>query len=92
MEEKKETKSKLTYEQLEQVAMKLQQRVMMVEDRLRAMDFVSMRLTWLFKVVKHMEVFPTEFVDKCAKEIEDLLTIKDGEEQVNEEEVNAGED
>ena len=72
MEEKTE---KLSYEQLENVAKQLQQRVMMAENRLRGIDYASMRLVWLFKVLENKGAFPAEFVDKCSKEVVDLLTI-----------------
>lgn len=77
MEETKETSPKLTYEQLEQAAMQLQQRLMMVESRLRSIDFASTRLTWLFRVLENKESFTTEFVSKCTEEIENLLTIEE---------------
>lgn len=76
MEEKKEETTKLTYEQLEQAAMQLQQRLMMAENKLRSIDFAVMRLTWLFKVIENKSSFSAEFVDKCAKEVEDILTIE----------------
>lgn len=77
MEEKKEKATKLTYEQLEQTAMQLQQRLMMAENKLRSIDFAGMRLTWLFKVIENKGVFSAEYVDKCVKEVEDILTIED---------------
>ncbi len=77
MEEKKETAEKLSYEQLENAAMQLQQRLMLAENKLRSIDFASVRLTWLFKVLKNKESFPVEFVNKCSSEIEELLTIED---------------
>lgn len=76
MEEAKET-SKLTYEQLEQAAMQMQQKLMIVESKLNSIDFASMRLTWLFKVIENQVEFPGEFVHKCTKEVEDLLTLED---------------
>lgn len=79
MEEAKETKEtkepKLSYEQLEQVAMQLQQRLVMAESKLRGIDFATMRLTWLFKVLENKELLSPAFVEKAAKEIENLLTI-----------------
>lgn len=79
MEEKEITNepNKLSYEQLEQAAMQLQQRLMMAENRLRGIDFTSMRLTWLFKVIENKAVFSTEFLKKCVKEVEELLTIEE---------------
>lgn len=76
MEEKTET-TKLTYEQLEQAAMQLQQRLMMAENRLRSIDFASMRLTWLFKVIENKDSFSEEFINKSSKEIEELLTLEE---------------
>lgn len=80
MEEKVKEASgsdKLTYEQLEQAAMQLQQRLIMVENKLRSIDFASMRLTWLFKVIENKGSFSMEFIDKCADEIKNLLTIEE---------------
>lgn len=77
MEETKETSHKLTYEQLNQAAIQLQQRLMMVESRLRSIDLTSMRLTWLFKVLENKESFTPEFISKCAEEVESLLTLEE---------------
>lgn len=90
MEEKKEEKkvssepNKISYEQLEQAAMQLQQRLMIAENKLRSIDFASMRLTWLFKVLENKSSFSTEFAGKCAKEVEELLTIEDTPEETPE--------
>lgn len=80
MEEKVKEASgsdKLTYEQLEQAAMQLQQRLIMVENKLRSIDFASMRLTWLFKVIENKDSFSMEFLNKCSDEIKTLLTIEE---------------
>lgn len=78
MEEKEtSTSKKLSYEQLEQVAMQLQKRLIMTEDKLRNIDLTGVRLTWLFKVLENADSFSTEFVLKCAKEIESLLTFEE---------------
>ena len=87
-EEVKETANKLTYEQLEQAAMQLQQRVIMAEGRLRSIDMVSMRLTWLFKVLENKEVFPSEFINKCSEEVVELLTLEEEIPEAEVEEVN----
>lgn len=83
MEEKTNQKeNKLTYKQLEQVAVQLQQKLAMAESRLNNIDFASMRLTWLFRVIENKkEEFSKEFVSKCVKEIEDILTIDTTEEE-----------
>lgn len=75
--EEKETETKLTYEQLEQAAMQLQQRLMMVEGKLKSIDITSIRLTYLFKVIENRAAFTEKFIDKCTKEIEDILTIEE---------------
>lgn len=78
--EEKDTNTKapkLTYEQLEQAAMQLQQRLMMAENKLRSIDFAAMRLTWLFKILENKGSFSAEYVNKCAKEVEDILTIEE---------------
>lgn len=77
MEEKDAKATKLTYEQLEQAAMQLQQRLMMAENKLRSIDFAAMRLTWLFKVLENKSSFSAEYVNKCAKEVEEILTIEE---------------
>lgn len=83
MEENKEniTAEKMTYEQLEQAAMQLQQRLMMAENKLRSIDFASMRLTWLFKVIENGRAFDKEFSDKCVSEIKELLTLEEASEE-----------
>ena len=54
MEEKNVTAepNKLSYEELEKVAMEAQQRMMMMENRLRSIDFASMRLTGCSRLLK----------------------------------------
>lgn len=73
MEEKN---NKLTYEQLEEYAKQLQNRVAMAEARLASINMVQMRLDYLFKVIDRKEAFRYEFIDKCALEIEGLLNIE----------------
>lgn len=77
MEEKETSTPKLTYEQLEQAVMHLKQRAMISESKLKSIDFASMRLTWLFKVLENKYSFPAEFINKCAKEVEELLTLEE---------------
>lgn len=81
--EEKETKqaSKPTYEQLEQYALQMQQRLVMTEDRLNAIDFASMRLTWLFRVIENNSKFSEYFVNKCSDEIQKLLTLEEQEKE-----------
>lgn len=77
MEEEKREQAKLSYEQLENVASQLQQRCAFLEKKIMSIDITSYRLNYLFKVIKHSEAFPIDFVSKCSKEIEDLLTLEE---------------
>lgn len=88
MEEKNITKAesteaakteKLSYEQLEKVALQLQGRVIAAENKLKSLDFASIRLTWLFKVIENEMSFNSEFVNKCAEEITNLLTLEESD-------------
>lgn len=82
MEEKNNTTAeKLSYEKLEQAAMQLQQRLMIAENRLKSIDFASMRLTWLFRVIENKDAFTPEFVNKCSKEVQELLTLEEAPEE-----------
>lgn len=77
MEEKEMTTPKLTYEQLEKVATQLNQRVLVAETKLKTIDFTVVRLTYLFKVLENNSLFSQEFLNKCVKEIEGLLTLEE---------------
>ena len=85
MEEQKKEQEKLSYEKLEEAAVQLQQRCMMLENKLRSIDMVSVRLSYLLKVVEIKGVFSEEFIAKCSNEIEDLLTLEETEETKSEE-------
>lgn len=84
MEEKKEEQTKLTYEQLENVAVQLQQKCAILENKLRSIDGTTIRLNYLLKVLETKDVFPAEFITKCASEVEDILTIEDEKPKVEE--------
>lgn len=77
MEEVKEVNKevkKLSYEELEQVAVQLSNEV----NQLRSSFNVEMalrRLSYLFEVVKNREAFPTEFVNDCVSEIIENMTV-----------------
>lgn len=85
MEEQKKEQAKLSYEKLEEAAVQLQQRCVMLENKLRSIDMVSVRLNYLLKVVEIKDVFSEEFIARCSKEIEDLLTLEEAEETKPEE-------
>lgn len=85
MEEQKKEQEKLSYEKLEETAIQLQQRCVMLENKLRTIDMVSVRLNYLLRVVEIKGIFSEEFIAKCGKEIEDLLTLEEPEDTKPEE-------
>lgn len=73
-----ETKTeKPSYEQLENMAMQLKNRCMMLESRLESIDLTTTRLNYLFKVVDNASTFPAEFVTGIINEIVEFLEIKE---------------
>lgn len=83
MEEKSKEQEKLSYEELEKVALQMQQRCEQLfqrctylERRLEEINATSLRLEYLFKVIKHKDSFSSDFSGDCIKEIEEILTIK----------------
>lgn len=76
MEEKNETTDGLTYEQLEQIALQLHNKVMQAEARLNSINLAAMRLDYLFKILDKSPFFPKRFVDECVVEIIDRLEVK----------------
>lgn len=87
MEENKTTTvedSKLSYEQLEQVASMLQQKVAQTEAKLKTINVAMLRLECLFRVLDKAQYFSKEFVANCTDEIVDLLKV-DKEETPTEE-------
>lgn len=77
MEEKKEVREKMSYEQLENVAHQLSEQSRQLYTKLQETNMTNMfkRLDYLFKVVENNDAFESEFVKKCSNEIMDLLTI-----------------
>jgi hypothetical protein len=89
MEEKKEVREKMSYEQLENVAHQLSEQSRQLYTKLQEANMTNMfkRLDYLFKVVENNAAFESEFVKKCSNEIVDLLTIPE-EPELNSEEDN----
>lgn len=94
MEEKKETMTeqskRFTYEQLEQIAGNLSNQVQQLSARLQETNMFNMfkRLDYLFKVLEVAQattMLDSDFVVKCAKEIEELMTPATPEEEAKEE-------
>lgn len=76
MEENK-TEEKLTYEQLEKIAIQMQNRAINAERRLESINMASLRLEYLFKTLSLASMFPKEFIDKCVSEVVQILDVKE---------------
>lgn len=93
MEEKKiaaikaDKPEKMSYEQLENIAHQLSEQSRQLYARLQEVNMANVfkRLDYLFKVVENAHAFNEEFVAKCVAEIEDLMTVPESEEEVEEE-------
>lgn len=72
--------SKPSYEQLEQIALQLQQRVLQAEARLGAINLTTMRLEYLFNILDRARFFSDQFVKDCVDEISSLLEVKNEKE------------
>lgn len=89
MEEKKavaEQPKRFTYEQLEQIATNLSSQVQQLNAKLQEANMFNVfkRLDYCFKVLEVASIssanFSVEFVERCAKEIEELMTVPTPEE------------
>lgn len=89
MNPNKETK-KLSYEELKAAATKLSDDNRMLKSQINQIllkmqemnvDNMIERIKLLFKVVEYRSSFNAEFVVKCVREIESLLTLPDKEEK-----------
>ena len=77
-EERKDVKP-LDIDQVKMVASQLQQRCVMLENKLRSIDLTAMRLKFLFQILENKACFPKEYIAKCADEIKELMS--DGSEE-----------
>lgn len=77
---KKDSTSKLTYEQLNETCMQLYQQNQMLAKQLQQANLSSMfkRLDYLFLALKYVDVINDDaFIDRCVMEIKDALTPPD---------------
>ena len=70
-----ETK-KLSYEELENIAMQLQSKCQSLYNELASISNAFKRLECLFKVLENHSLFTDDFINKCTAEVEDIMTIK----------------
>lgn len=77
VEEAKAEPKKISYEELEKIALNLQEQCQKLYAQNQEMQVGMMfkRLDYLFKVLKYYSLLETNFVKKCAKEIQELLTV-----------------
>lgn len=82
-----EQPQKMSYEQLEQVAHQLSEQARQLYSQLQKSNMSNMfkRLDYLFKVVENGHMFKQDFLDKCIKEIEDIMTVPEEPENSEEE-------
>nr|UVN09357.1 MAG: hypothetical protein [Bacteriophage sp.] len=82
-----EQPQKMSYEQLEQVAHQLSEQARQLYGQLQKSNLNNMfkRLDYLFKVVENGHMFKQDFLDKCVKEIEDIMTVPEEHENSEEE-------
>ena len=83
--EKSLKKEKMSYEELENIAHQLseQSRVLMQKLQEANMSNMFKRLDYLFKIIEFEHMFDDNFIDKCIKEVQDMISIP--EEEPNEE-------
>lgn len=82
----KAKKEKMSYEELENIAHQLseQSRVLMQKLQEANMGNMFKRLDYLFKIIEFEHMFDGNFIDKCIKEVQDMISIPE-EEEPNEE-------
>ena len=72
---------KMSYEQMVNIANQLQSQNRELVVRLNNLADIYHRLDYLFKVIANADKFNKEFIDKCVKEVEEIMTIPEQPEQ-----------
>lgn len=82
----KETKQKLTYEQLNEACNQLFQQNKQLTMRLREVEqfLGNRRMDYLFKVIEFSTLFHSDFVVNCVDEIEEAMKMPQSEEEKGE--------
>lgn len=82
-EEKKVTKEKLSYEELNNVCHQLSEQSRNLYNQLEQANLTNAfrRLDYLFAVLDHADSFPIKFVEACSKEIVEMMTIPEEKEE-----------
>lgn len=81
MEEKKNEKKKLSYEELENVCHQLSEQSQTLYRKLQEANMTNMfkRLDYLFAVIENGDAFPESFVKQCVDEVVTSMTIPEEE-------------
>lgn len=74
---------KMSYEQLENIAHQLSEQNRQLYMKLQSSNMTNIfkRLDYLFKVVENGHMFSEDFLTKCIKEIEELITVPEDKEE-----------
>ena len=82
----KAKKEKMSYEELENIAHQLseQSRVLMQKLQEANMSNMFKRVDYLFKVLEFENMFSDNFIDKCAQEIQDMISIPEDDKSIEE--------
>ena len=82
----KAKKEKMSYEELENIAHQLseQSRVLMQKLQEANMSNMFKRIDYLFKVLEFENMFSDSFIDKCAQEIQDIISIPEEDKSIEE--------
>lgn len=75
-----EKNKKPSYEELEKMTIELSERCKSYNSYINTVSMIATRIEMLFRVLEFASHFNPEFVDKCASEIESLLTVDNKEE------------
>jgi len=72
---------KVSYEQMVNVANQLQSQNRELMIRLNSLADIYHRLDYLFKVIVNADQFSKVFIAKCVKEVEEIMTIPEQDNQ-----------
>lgn len=83
VKEEAKSPSKMSYEQLENIAHQLSEQSQVLARKLQEANMTNAfkRLDYLFKVVENKEVFNSSFLADCLIEIESSISIPEDKEQ-----------
>lgn len=82
--EKNESQQALSADKVKMIAAQLQQKCVMLENKLRSIDITAMRLNFLFQILANKDAFPADFITGCSQEIMDLMSAEPEESEQKE--------